>query len=189
MKILKSGIKYGLGILILCIGIVILFQTHPSQAGIPLENPKISQEQARQMYEEIKRQKEEIMRRNKEEKQKKKEEAERKKQLIKEMEAPKPTPEEETPSAKKEEAKKIEEEAKPIPTPTQEAKGIVPGVVTTEEEIEQAKEIEKREKVAREVKHKRNLSFILTAVVMLATIIFLIRSMYKGRHKDEEKKK
>lgn len=98
------------------------------------------------------------------------------------------TTKEEKPSAKKEktmEEQAVIEEEKAISTLPSEGvgKGIVPGVVIPEEEIEQDIKIEKKEKLAHEVKFKRDFSFILVIVVMLATIIFLIKSMYRGSKK------
>jgi len=166
-------------IIILSIGILIFFQF--SYAGIPLKDPKISKQEARQMYEEMKRKKEEIAQKLAEKKQQK---ILQKKLPHKPIMPPKPTTKKEKLPVKKEIIEK--------PTPTIEEdkiKGRIPGVVTIEKEVEKAKKLEKREKIAQEFKHKRVISFILVFVVILATIIFLIRSMYKGRVKDEEKKK
>jgi len=170
-KILKIDTRVENKLLILCIGITLIFQSSQVQAGIPLKNPKISKQEATQMYMEMKRQKEEMARRIAEKRQEKKKEE---KQLIEGMKVPMPIPEEEKPSAKPVEEK---------------ARGIGSGVSIPEEEIEQAKKIEKREKAAQEVKYERNFSFILVILVLLATIVFLIRSVYKGRPKAENEKK
>jgi len=172
---------------ILLIGCSLILINSKGITGIPLER-KITPDEAKARYEEMKRAKEKIARELWEEKQKKKEEAEKKKQLMKIMELAQPTLPEEKLPAKKEEARgEIKEE---IPPPAEElSKGIVPGVITEEEKVEQARKIEKEEKIAKEVKYKKDFSFILVIIVMLATIVFLIKSMYQGKPKDEKKKK
>lgn len=159
----------------------IIFISFPGMSGIPLEEGMTSEE-VDALYEKMQRQKEEIAREIWEKKQKKIEEIEKEKQPIKEVEAPIPTQKKEKPSAKKEktmEEQAVIEEEKAISTLPSEGvgKGIVPGVVIPEEEIEQDIKIEKKEKLAQEVKYKMDFSFILVIVVMLTTIVFLIRSM------------
>lgn len=156
--------------------------------GFPIEEG-MTPDEVKASFKTMKRQQQEIAREIWEEKQKKKEEAEEKKQLIERREVPSLTPQEGKLPTQKEGVKggeEIEEKVMPLPT-QQEAIGIVPGVVTKDEKIQEAIKIEEREKTAQEV--KRTSSIILVIIVMLVTIAFLIKSMYQGKPKDEKKKK
>lgn len=174
-------------ILSICCFIVLI--TSPGMTGIPLEEG-MTPDQVEARFEKMKREQQEIARKIWEEKQKKKKEKDMKEQIIKTMPSPQPLPKEKLPVQKEGvyEAEVLEE--KVIPSHTrEEAKGIVPGVVTKEKEMEEAIKIEKREKEAQKVRFQRNFSFILVIIVMLATTVFLIRSISQGKPEDEKKKK
>ncbi len=170
----------------------IIFISSRGNTGIPLEEGMTPQ-QAHAQIEKMKRQREEILREYQKERQKEEKEEEgleKRDQLIKAMHPSTPVEIEEKPSAREKEVEEAGEE-KAVPTPPSEGtgKGIVPGVITLEEESEKVK-IAKQEKLDREYKFQRNFSFILMIIVMVVTMGLLIKSMSKGKiKKDEEKKK
>lgn len=169
----------------LCIFIspLIILINSQLMAGIPLEKD-ITPEEAEARYEEMKREKERISRMVLAEKQKREKELEKETSPIKPTEITIPTPKEEKLPPKKEEVKKVEKKIKEA-IPEGRIEGRLPGLLPPEKEIEHAKKIQK---IPKKVIEERNISFILAIVVMLATIIFLVRSMYKGRAKDEGEK-
>ncbi|MDI6735266.1 MAG: hypothetical protein QME42_03570 [bacterium] len=169
----------------------IVFISSIGNTGIPLKEGMTPQEVQAQ-FEEMKHQREEIIRELQKEQQKKEEELAKREQLIKASQPPTPATAEEKPSAQEKEVRKGGEEEKAIstPAPTGEiGKGLVPGVITPEQESEKVKKTEKQEKAEKEYKTQRNFSFILMIIVMVATIGLLIKSMSKGKTKNEEEKK
>ena len=172
----------------------IIFISSIGFTGIPLKEGMTPQ-QVKAQIEEMKHQRKKMLREFGEEQQKKEEESVKREQLIKASQPPTPTPAEEKRAVEEKQAKKETGEEKDItrqasPAPTGElGKGLVPGVITPEQEGEEAKKIEKQEKVEKEYKSQRNFSFILMLIVMVTTIVLLIKSMSKGKTKDEEKKK
>lgn len=186
--------KYIMKLFSICCFIILI--TSQGMTGIPLEE-NMSPEEVKARFEEMKRQQQEIARKIWEEKQEKKKEAEQEEQLIKTMETPQPTTKEETLPAQKEGVKEIGEvEEKVMPSPTGEGtKGLAPGVPTKEEQMEESIKTEKREEATKEVKDKRDFSFILVIIVMVVTMVFLIRSMFQGkinspqRHRETEDEK
>lgn len=170
----------------------IIFISSLGITGIPLEEGMTPQEVKAQI-EEMRHDRKEMARELGKERQKKEEELEKREQLIKASQPPSPTSGEEKPAAQEKEAKEgveegIEEEQL-LPPAEGVGKGIVPGVVTPEEE--QTKKIEKQEKVEKEYKSQRDFSFILVIIVMIATIGLLLKSMFKGnthaptKHKED----
>lgn len=179
--------KYIMKLFSICCFIILI--TSPGMTGIPLEE-NMSPGEVKARFEEMKRQQQEIARKIWEEKQEKKKEKDMKEQLIERMEAPQPTTKEEKTPAQKEGVKEIGEvEEKIIPSPTGEgAKGLAPGVPTKEEQMEESIKTEKRKEATKEVKDKRDFSFILVIIVMVVTIVFLIRSMFQGKISTSKEK-
>lgn len=176
---------------VFCSVCFIILISSPGMTGLLLEKG-MTPDEVETRFKTMKRQQQEIAREIWEEKQKKKEEAKEKEQLVKTSEVPLPLiPKEGKLSVQKEKVEGGEEgEEKVMPSPIQEeAKGLMPGVVTKEEKIQEAIKIEKRGKTHLEAKSKKTFSFILVIIVMLATIIFLIKSMSQGKPKDEKKGK
>lgn len=167
----------------------IIFISSLGITGIPLEKGMTPQ-QVQTQFEEMKAERKKMAKELAREREKKEEESAMREQLIQASQPPTPTPAEEKPSVQERQAGKEGEEEKSIPTPTGEiGKGLVPGLITPEQESEEAKKTEKQEKVEKEYKSQRNFSFILMIIVMVATIGLLIKSMSKGKIKNEEKKK
>ncbi|MFH1561984.1 MAG: hypothetical protein ABIF11_01000 [Nitrospirota bacterium] len=171
----------------------IIFISSLGITGIPLKKEMTPQEVKTQI-EEMQAQREKMAREFGKEQQKKEDELAMREQLIQASQPSTPALVEKKPFVKEKQAeevgKEVGEEEKAIPAPIGEiGKGLVPGVITPEQESEEAKKIEKREKVEKEYKSQRNFSFILMIIVMLATIGLLIKSMSKGKNSDEKKKK
>ncbi len=169
----------------------IIFISSLGITGLPLEECMTLQ-QAKAQIEEMKHQRKEILREFVKEREKKEEESAKREQLIKASQPTTPALSEEKPSAQEKQVRKEGEEEKAIssPAPTGETgKGLVPGVRPPEQESEKVKKTEKQEKVEKEYKSQRDFSFILMIIVMAATIGILIKSMFKGKTKDEGKKK